>query len=106
MLVVLLLQQPTYYKYVVMLVVVTIIERCNLRARREFSECQNSVNLVKIINIMSLFCMAILDAIRCLKMTNTVVTHESEIHRILSKFCHLFYRITLLLIMGNSAMHS
>ena len=42
----------------------------------------------------------------CSKMLFTVVTQEREIHGILSKFCHLFYRITLLLIMGNSAMHS
>ena len=47
---------------------------------------QNSVNLVKIINIMMLFCMVILDAVSALKMAFTVVTHEREIHGILSLF--------------------
>ena len=40
---------------------------------------QNSVNLVKISNIMSLFYMAILDAVRVRYHAPTVPTHEREI---------------------------
>ena len=47
---------------------------------------------------MTLFCMAILDAVRSLKMSLTVVTHELEIQRILSK--------SLLLIYGFIVMHN